>query len=289
MNWSSLARAAVMVTLLVSASLAFAKPFVFTAIPDDNEARLRERFDKVARYLAQQLGTEVRYVPVKTYEAAVSAFKNNEVQMAWFGGLSGVQARILVPGSQAVAQGAEDKQFVTYFIANSSTGLTESSEFPSAIAGKTFTFGAKDSTSGRLMPEFYIRQYLGKAPEQDFSRVGFSGDHSKTIALVQTGAYQVGAVNYTVWNLEMKAGHIDPAKIRIIWKTPTYQDYHWTVRADADQEFGAGFTGRVTKALLDMKDPDLLAAFPRSAFIPAKNADYDAIHAVGRSIGLLDQ
>src|SRR5215831_21073927 len=109
------------VLALFLAAGAAAKPFVFTAIPDDNEARLRERFDKVAVYLSKALGVEVKYVPVKTYSASVAAFKNDQVQMAWFGGLSGIQARLAVPGAQAIAQGEEDKQFVSYFIANAAT------------------------------------------------------------------------------------------------------------------------------------------------------------------------
>ena len=276
------------VLVLFLAASAAAKPFVFTAIPDDNEARLRERFDKVAAYLTKQLGVEVKFAPVKTYAASVTAFKNDQVQMAWFGGLSGLQARIAVPGSQAIVQGEEDKQFVTYFIANVKTGLKEGAELPKTIAGKTFTFGAKDSTSGRLMPEYYIRQVFGKPPEEVFSRVGFSGDHSKTIALVQSGAYDVGAVNYTVWNLDLKEGKLDPTKVTIIWKTPTYQDYQFTVRGNLDKEYGAGFTAKLAQALIDLKDPDLLASFPRKSFVPAKNDDYETLRGVAKSIGLLD-
>jgi phosphonate transport system substrate-binding protein len=274
--------------VLLSASIAAARPFVFTAIPDDNEARLRERFDKVAAYLGSKLGVEVKFVPVKTYAASVTAFKNNQVQMAWFGGLSGIQARVAVPGSQAIVQGEEDKQFVTYFIANAALGLKEGPELPKSIAGKTFTFGAKDSTSGRLMPEYYIRQVFAKAPEEVFARVGFSGDHSKTIALVQSGAYDVGAVNYTVWNLDLKEGKVDPAKVVIIWRTPPFQDYQFTVRGDVDKEYGAGFTAKLAKALLDLKDADLLASFPRKSFIPAKNDDYETLRGVAKSLGLLD-
>jgi phosphonate transport system substrate-binding protein len=274
--------------ILGFATMAWAKPFVFTAIPDDNEARLRERFDKVAAYLSKQLKADVKYVPVKTYAASVAAFKNNQVQMAWFGGLSGLQARLAVPGSRAIAQGEEDKQFTTYFIANASSGLKEGAALSAAVAGKTFTFGAKDSTSGRLMPEYFIRQTFKKPPEQVFSRVGFSGDHSKTIALVQSRAYDVGAVNYTVWNLDVKQGKVDTSKVVVIWKTPTYQDYQFTVRGDVDKDYGAGFSDRLTRALLDLKDPDLLASFPRKGFLPAKNQDYEQLRVVAKSIGLLD-
>ena len=137
---------------------ASSQTFVFTAIPDEDESKLRARFDKVAVYLNDELGTAVRYVPVKSYSAAVSAFRNNQVQLAWFGGLSGVRARNLVKDSKAIAQGVEDPNFKTYFIAHSSTGLTKSSSFPKKIAGMTFTFGSKGSTSGRLMPEYFIRK-----------------------------------------------------------------------------------------------------------------------------------
>jgi len=267
---------------------AVADTFVFTAIPDENESRLSERFDKVAAYLSKALGVETKYVPVKSYAAAVAAFRNNQVQLAWFGGLSGVRARILVPGSEAIAQGFEDQAFETYFIAHASTGLKRSEDFPKDMADKTFTFGSKGSTSGRLMPEYYIRENFEKAPDEVFTKVGFSGNHSKTIALVQSGAYQVGAVNFKVWQNEMKAGKIDAAKVSIIWKTPPYPDYQWTIRGDVDARWKAGFKQRVKDALLGMTDPDLLASFPRQSFIPATNDDYQPILDVAKQIELID-
>jgi len=274
--------------LFTAAAPVQSETLVFTAIPDQDESRLRTRFGKVATYLQKKLGVDVKYVPVKSYAAAVTAFRNDQVQLAWFGGLSGVRARSLVKGSRALAQGKEDAAFITYFIAHASTKLSEQPNLPKEIAGKTFTFGSKGSTSGRLMPEYYIRNVFGKAPDQVFSRVGFSGDHSRTIALVQSGAYEVGAVNFQVWDSEMKAGKIDKSKIGIIWRTPPYPDYQWTVRGDVDKRFGSGFSEKVRNALLSMNEPDLLKAFPRSSFIPAQNSDYAPIEKVGKSIGLID-
>ncbi len=277
-----------------------AEVFRFTAIPDQDTARLKERFDKVAVYLGSTLGIPVEYVPVKSYAASVSAFKNGEVQLAWFGGLSGVQARRGVPGSQAIAQGEEDVEFVTYFIAHASTGLREKkpcacsgedaeAAFPAGIAGKTFTFGSKGSTSGRLMPEYFIRRHFGKPPGEVFERVGFSGDHSKTLALVQSGAYQAGALNYKVWEREMAAGIVDTSKVRLIWRTPTYPDYNWSIRGDVDSRYGEGFTDRVRQALLGMEDRALLDSFPRASFIPADNTMYAPILETGRTIGILEE
>ncbi len=263
------------------------RSFVFTAIPDQDETRLVERFTRIADHLRQRLGVPVRYLPVKSYPAAVTAFTNNQVQLAWFGGFTGVQARRAVPGSEAIAQGAEDAAFRSYVIANTRTGLRASKELPEEIAGRSFTFGARASTSGRLMPEFFLRQGFGKAPDEIFSRVGFSGDHSRTIQLVQSGAFEVGVLDYSVWNTETAAGKVDPSRVRVIWESPTYPDYNWTVRGDVDGAYGAGFKDKLRSAILAIEDPELLAHFARSRFIPAANADYAPIEQVARTIGLL--
>lgn len=284
-----LGRIAVCLTLCLAALGASAQTFVFTAIPDEDETRLRERFQAVADYLQEELDVDVRFVPVKSYAAAVSAFRNDQVQLAWFGGLSGVQARARVPGSVALAQGAEDAEFVTYFIAHKSTGLKPGSGLTDELKGMTFTFGSKGSTSGRLMPEYYIRKTYDAAPEDVFDKVGFSGNHSRTASLVATGAYQLGALNYTVWENEVEAGNIDTDEVNVIWETPPYPDYQWTIRGDVDERFGKGFTDKVRQALLDMDDPKLLESFPRSKFIPADNSDYAIIEDVAKQIDLIDE
>jgi phosphonate transport system substrate-binding protein len=275
---------------LLTAGAAHAQPaaLVFTAIPDEDETRLVERFTQYAKYFESKLGVRVKYLPVKSYPAAVTAFTNNQVQFAWFGGLTGVQARLSVPGSQALAQGAEDPQFKSYIIAHASTGLKLSKEFPRGVEGKTFTFGARASTSGRLFPEHFIRQALGKDPEKAFARVGYSGDHSRTIQLVQSGAYQVGVLNHLVWDQEVKSGKVDTKAVSVIWETPTYPDYHWVARGDIDKTFGTGFTGRLQAAILGVDDPKLLAIFDRTKFIPAKNDDYKVIEEVGKLTGLIN-
>ena len=279
---------AALTAMVLMSPMSQAQVFTFTAIPDQDETLLQTRFGRIADYLSEQLDVEVRYIPVKSYAAAITAFRNNQVQLAWFGGLSGVQARKRVEGSQAIAQGYEDQFFQTYFIAHHSTGLQTTEQLDSAIKGKSFTFGSKGSTSGRLMPEFHLRQQFDTAPEQIFSRVGFSGDHSRTIALVQSGAYQVGAVNFKVWERELASGNIDTSKVAVIWKTPSYPDYQWSIRGDVNQVWGEGFNQKVTDALLAMDDPQLLNAFPRSRFVEASNADFKPVADVARSIGLID-
>jgi phosphonate transport system substrate-binding protein len=278
----------VALSVLAAGAVHAQQPLVFTAIPDEDETRLVQRFTQYAKYFESKLGVPVKYLPVKSYAAAVTAFTNNQVQFAWFGGLTGVQARLAVPGSQAIAQGAEDLEFKSYFIAHASTGLKPSKEFPKGVEGKTFTFGSRSSTSGRLFPEHFIRQALGKDPEKVFSRVGYSGDHSRTIQLVQSGAYQVGVLNHLVWDQEVKSGKVDTKVVSVIWETPTYPDYHWVARGDIDKSFGAGFVTKLQASILAVDDPKLLAIFDRKKFITAKNDDYKVIEEVGKLTGLIN-
>lgn len=283
----ALLKAAVLLSAVAASSASAQTPtFVFTAIPDQDETRLVERFSRFATYLEGKLGVPVKYVPVKSYPAAVTAFTNNDVQLAWFGGFTGFQARRAVPGAEAIVQGAEDVNFKSYFIANAETGLKPSKDFPAGIAGKTFTFGSRASTSGRVMPEYFIRQNLGKGPDDVFSRVGFSGDHSRTLQLVQSGAYQVGAMDYTVYETEKKAGKVDESKVSVIWETPTYPDYQFTIRGDVEKTFGAGFKEKVTQAILSLEDKEILGFFARSKFIPASNAEYKPIEDVAAATKL---
>lgn len=261
---------------------------VFTAIPDEDETRLVERFTIYAKYLEQKLGFPVKYLPVKSYPAAVTAFTNNQVQLAWFGGFTGVQARLAVAGSEAIVQGAEDEKFRSLFIAHPSAGLSPGTDFPKGLEGKSFTFGSRASTSGRVFPEHFIREATGKSPEALFSRVGFSGDHSKTIQLVSSGAYQIGAVDRLVYENAVKTGKVDPATAAVIWTTPPFPDYNWTVRGDIDKTFGAGTKDKITSALLAVDDAKMLAVFDRTKFIATKNENYKVIEEVGKLAGLLN-
>lgn len=265
-----------------------AEMLVFTAIPDEDESKLKERFGPMSEYLSKTLDIEVSYVPVKSYAAAVSAFRNGQVQLAWFGALSGVQARSTVPNSQALAQGVEDQAFWTYLIAHKSTGLKVGDVIDKNMRGMTMTFGSKSSTSGRLIPEFYLTERFGESPDKVFERVGYSGNHSRTLRLVESGSYDVGAINYAVWERELAAGNIDTNAVKVIWKTPAYPNYQWSIRGDVDAQFGAGFSDEVKVALLAMDDPKLLKSFARSGFIPAQNSDYAPIKRTAQQVGLID-
>ena len=267
-----------------------AKPtLVFSAIPSTTDQTGYEaRFGKVAEWLSERLGVTVKYQHSADYAQSVAAFVSGDVLFAWFGGLTGVQARHRVEGAHAIAQGIEDPKYYSYFIAHKDTGLERSDEFPKGIEGKTFTFGSRDSTSGRLMPEHFIRTLGGKAPDEYFASVAFSGGHNTTALQVNEGVVEVGAISYKTYDKMAASGEIDPDVARIIWKTPVYADYNITAHPDLDKVYGAGFTTKLQKALVDMPTELVKPAFERETLIEAKDADFAAIAELAAQLGFLD-
>ncbi len=262
------------------------------AIPDQNPERLNRLYGQLADELSDRLDVKVRYVPVSNYPAAVSAFRNGGLDLAWFGGLTGVQARLQTPGAQVLAQRDIDARFRSVFIANTNSGLQPITSINglTSLRGRRFSFGSESSTSGRLMPQHFMAQ-AGVTPSQ-FSggKPGFSGSHDATIAVVQSGAYEAGALNEQVWTSAVEEGRANTEKVTVIWRTPEYVDYHWVVRPNLDKRFGAGFTSRLREAILAIapttpRQATILELFAAERFIPAEASQYEPIERVGRELG----
>lgn len=267
------------------------QPLVTGAIPDQDPEKLQRLYGKLADYLEAELGVTVEYKPVTDYTAAVTAFKVGDLDMVWFGGLTGVQARLQVPGAEAIAQRDIDADFHSVFIANKSSGIAPvtSADGLQNLKGHTFTFGSESSTSGRLMPQYFLEQ-AGVKLEDFQGKVGFSQSHDATIQLVEAGTYEAGALNEQVWKSRVAAGEVDLNKVEVIWRSPAYFDYHWVLNPAVKARYGDDFSEKVQAALLKL-DPaipeqkEILELFGANKFIATQNDNYQQIEAVGRSIG----
>lgn len=267
--------------------------FYLSAIPDEKITDQKVKFDKLAAYLTEKLGVETEFVFSKDYADSVTKFKNGEVHLVWFGGLSGVQARMAVPGAEAIAQGKADPQYKSYFIANKDVGLEPSEEFPAAIKDKTFTFGSPGSTSGRLMPTYFIMQNNGGVhPDEWFAtKPGFqlSGGHVATANAVADGTYQTGALNYKTYDSLVKSDPKIAENTVKIWTTPFYADYNFTIHPDVKKAFGDDFITKVQDALVAAPaGSEALKAINRESIIPAKNEDFDGIKNTAIEMGLIE-
>lgn len=270
-----------------------AGPLAVSAIPDQEPERLNRLYPLVADRFADATKLKVTYRPVTDYTAVVRAFEVGDVHVAWMGGLTGVQARNRVPGATAIAQRDIDADFHSLFIAHKASGLTPFEDVTGlrSLAGHSLTFGSETSTSGRLMPQYFMQQ--GGLDQADLTgRPGFSGSHDATIEAVASGSFEVGAVNEQVWTAAKKAGEVDLGDVVVLWRTPGYADYHWLIRPDLDDTFGTG-TAQAIKDLLfglDTSKPDdaaILDLFGAGSFVPTRDANYDQIETIAREQGLL--
>lgn len=278
-----------------SATQQEAKPFVIGAIPDQDPEVLQRQFGLVADYLSNELGVPVEYKPVTDYAASVTAFRVGDLDMVWFGGLTGVQARLQVEGAKALVQRTIDEQFHSVFIASKDSGIEpfEDIDGLAQLKGHTFTFGSESSTSGRLMPQYFLNE--GGVTLGDFKggEPGFSGSHDATIDLVEAGTYETGALNEQVWKSRVEAGEVDLDKVQVIWRTPPYHDYHWVIHPDVNERYGQDFTDKVTAAFLKLDagnadQKEILDLFGTDGFIATENDNYMQIEAVGREIGTIN-
>jgi len=272
---------------------ATASTFTIGAIPDQDPEKLQRLHGAVATHLSEQLGVPVAYQPVTDYTAAVNLFRSGDLDMVWFGGLTGVQARLQVPGSRAILQRDVDEAFRSVFIVNTATGITpvDSVSGLRVLSGRRFTFGSESSTSGRLMPQYFLDQ-AGVGPGDFAGQPGFSGSHDKTIALVESGTFEAGALNEQVWKARTQAGQVDTGEVRVLFTTPPYHDYHWVIGPDAAQRYGRNFVDRVIRAFseLDPSEPEdgqILDLFGAGRFVPTNEANYDQIEQIGRKLELI--
>lgn len=282
-----------LLAVLVSETAAQDQPTLrFSGIPNQNTTELAEKYRPLAEHLAAKLGVNVEYKPSADYNASVDAFKNGDLELCWFGGFTGVQARAAVPGAQAIACGKKDLAFRSYFVANKSLGIAKQDNFPMELKGKKFTFGSAQSTSGRLMPEYFIRKETKQSPKDFFGmEMAFSGGHDKTAALVQAGTFEAGVLDYTVYERLVKEKKVDPGIVQVVWVTPEYADYNFTTHPSLDKKFGAGFTEKLQKTLLAIQGDDLklLAALDRQegGLVACSNETFESLRKTAVEIGLL--
>jgi len=255
------------------------------AIPDQDPEVLQRLYGTVADSMSAALDLEVSYQPVTDYGAAVSLFRTGDLDLVWFGGLTGVQARLQTPGAEPIAQRDIDEDFHSVFVVNAGTGLAPSDDL-TPLAPLRFTYGSETSTSGRLMPAYFLDEQ-GVDPQGFPGGPGFSGSHDATLALVASGSYQAGVLNEQVWTSRTTEGTVDPAVVEYA-RTPAYHDYHWLLGPQAGERLGDDLGDRLLEYLTGLPaDDEVLELFGAGSFVATEAANYDQIEEIGRQLGLI--
>jgi phosphonate transport system substrate-binding protein len=258
-----------------------------SAIPDEAPTELQRKFAPLGKYLEKETGMKVVFTPVSDYAAVVESLATKKLDLAWLGGFTYVQAKIRTQGTTAgtaipIVQREEDAKFTSKFITADPTIKSFAD-----LKGRSFAFGSPSSTSGHLMPRYFLQQ-ANLSPDKDFRNVAFSGAHDATVAFVAAGKADAGVLNASVWDKLVETKKVDTDKVRVFATTPPYFDYNWTVRGDLDPVIVKKLTDAFLK--LDPKNPEhaeIMALQRASKFIPSKKENYDGIEKAAKAAGLL--
>ena len=273
---------------------AFLYPFVATAaatpqlrisaIPDEAPTELIRKFKPLAAYLAKEIGMPVKFIPIINYVATVEALAAGKVDLVWYGGFTHVQARIRTKGNAVpLVMRHRDLKFKSKFITATNSGINDLKD----LKGKTFTFGSVSSTSGHLMPRYFLKR-VGIVPEKNFAKFSFSGSHDATAKWVEAGKVKAGAMNEAVWNKLVKSGKVNTKKVRVFYTTPGYVDYNWTARADLPREVLSNIASAFLK--LNHANPEhrkILSLQRAEGYVLAFESDFKGIESAARAAGLL--
>ena len=255
-----------------------------SAIPDESPTELQRKFKPLGDYLAKETGMRVEFIPVTDYAAVVESLATDKIDMAWLGGFTFIQAKLRTNGTALpIIQRKEDEVFTSRYIVPINSTIKTMAD----LKGKTFVFGAPSSTSGHLMPRFYLIQ-AGIYPDTDFKNIAFSGAHDATVAFVAGGKAQAGVLNASVWDKLVESGNENAKKVRVLETTPPYFDYNWTVRGNLDPALIKKIKDAFLK--LDASDAgqkELMDLQRASKFIPTQASNYDGIEKAARSAGLI--
>jgi phosphonate transport system substrate-binding protein len=254
-----------------------------SAIPDEAPTELVRKFKPLGAYLAKELGMKVDWTPVNDYPAVVEGIAGKKIDLAWLGGFTFVQTRLRTGNAIPIAQRVEDEKFISYYIVPAASKAQSLRD----LKGKTFAFGSPSSTSGHLMPRFFMLKE-GINPDRDFARIAFSGAHDATVAFVASGRAEAGVLNSSVYDRLLAKGDANAKAVRILAKTPPYYDYNWTVRGDLEP----ALVKKLTDAFLNLDPEDaghkeILDLQRASRFIATRPENYKGIEEAARAAGLL--
>ena len=255
-----------------------------SAIPDESPSELLRIYAPFAEYLSRELRMKVQFTPVVDYAATVEGLAAKKLDMVWYGGFTSVQAVRRTNGTaRRLVLRQEDAEFKSVFVARPDSGIKSLKD----LRGKTFAFGSVSSTSGHLMPRYFLLQ-ARITPEKDLKQVAFSGAHDATALWVESGKVDAGALNFLVWDKLVQQQKVDLSKVAVFYTTPPYVDYVWTARGELDQ----GLLDRITAAFLtlDYRNPEhkkLLDLHRTKKYIKAKDTDWKDTEEAAIAAGLL--
>ena len=251
-------------------------------LPDENAEALNQRYKDLITYISQTIDRPVELVIPENYQDLVRLFEENKIELANFGGLTYLHVHKETQ-AQTIVMRDVDAQFSSYFITQLHTQPQQLSDY----YGKHFSFGSKLSTSGHLMPRFFLQEQGIKA-ESFFKNVHYSMAHDETIYSIAEGKFDIAAVNSEVFNQMKKDGRIKSGTINILWQTPPYVDYVWAVQNNMPEDIKLKLRDAFLSLTINKPEhAKILTRLGADYFLPAGDSEFQKLRDIAVSQGLL--
>jgi phosphonate transport system substrate-binding protein len=257
------------------------EPLQVGLIPNENPEEVEAQYQPLEDYLKGELGREVELSVPTTYNAVVEAMVSGELDLAYFGGLTYVQARQRAdvhPLFTEVNPRTGTTKYRSVIIVPADSDIEKVEE----LEGKDFAFGSVSSTSGSLYPSIMLDQ-AGIDYRTDLGEVVYTGGHDTTAQAVANGRVAAGGLEDRILYDLQEEGIIEKGSVRVIEESDPIEGYPWVVR-DALSE---GDEQALTDAFLGIDDPKLLDLLRAEDYQKVQAGDYDYVEEQARKLDLI--
>lgn len=253
-------------------------------LPDESEDVLIRRYAPLLAYLETETGIPCQLVISETYESLLTDFRDRDVELVLFGGFTFVAAERF-SGAVPLVTRLSDLKYSSYYIVRADDPGTSLSDF----RGRAWSFGSHLSTSGHLMPRYFL-QKQGIEPEAFFGEVQYSDTHVATVYAVRDGTVDIGAVSATIFDNMIRSERISYAEIRILQQTSTYADYVWAAQPHLPETL----CNTIRESFLELSRQnedhrDILDGLDAMGYLPSSVHDYEELTQIMMTTGLLDK
>jgi len=261
--------------------IAAAGPIRIAVLPDQARDILLSQYSPLLDYLANETSLEFELAIPRDYADLLDQFDAGRVDLAWFGGLTFTQAERQSQAEPLVFRDV-DLQFTSCYLTQFSDTRTMISQFE----GEDFSFGPRLSTSGHLMPRFFMEKE-GVYPEQFFASLRYSAGHDQTAKSISVGTVALGVANCVIVQTLLENGLLGSDTIRIMETTPPYSDYVWAVSESLDEHIKITLLDAFLA--LDASFPEhreILRLQGANAYLPAASENFAMVRLAADRAGL---
>jgi phosphonate transport system substrate-binding protein len=250
-------------------------------IPNQNPEEVEAQYQPLEDYLSEELGREVVVSVPTTYNAVVEAMVSDKLDLAYFGGLTYVQARQRAdvhPLFTEINPRTGTTEYRSFIIVPADSDVREVAD----LNGETFAFGSVSSTSGSLYPSIMLEE-AGIDYRTDLEEVIYTGGHDTTAQAVANGRVDAGGLEGRILLDLQEEGVIEEDSVRVIERSAPIEGYPWVVRDDLPDETEE----QLTDAFLGIEDPELLDLLRADGYETVSAEDYDYVEEQARKLDLL--